>query len=365
MTSGYAHATCAMCGKHDYCGPLYGERGGPLTCLLCSGKWHGEHGRRRRVERVVIKAMKAYEADGGHIFGTDFDRLKLTASGFDGGADGHVDFNDLTSELLDAAIALTHPDKHPPERKAEANRVTQELLALKPFVFPAPPPPPPPKPDDACVNSTGVGLNKLSEPEYPCEDCRSATPSFYCDPCKAEYERREQEEFERRTAKQRAEYARRRQRVLATRRPATCTVCGAKFKSKRRDDARFCSDRCRQRAHRKAAVTGRNSLHRERLTIRDDWRHHILALLRRHRAVFLNDLLPESRTRAQYQALSLVAAKLESDGQIDTLSYLCRFGKPGFKALLKRGHAVEHPDKIYRLKDDERLSCAAPAGAAE
>ena len=107
----------------------------------------------------------------------------------------------------------------------------------------------------------------------------------------------------------------------------------------------------------------RNSLHGEPLTIRDDWRHDILALLGRHRAVFLNDLLPKTRTRAQYQALSLVAAKLESDGKIDTLSYVCRFTKPGFKALLKRGHAVKHPDEIYRLKDDERLSCGAPAGA--
>src|SRR5262245_30360608 len=134
MTTGYTHATCTMCGKHDYVGPLHGERGGPLCCLLCMGK----QGRRRRAERVVIKALKAYKTAGGDTFGTDFDRLKLAAAGWlDAGADGHVDFNDLSSELLNATIALTHPDKHPPERKADANRVTQELVALKPFVFPA------------------------------------------------------------------------------------------------------------------------------------------------------------------------------------------------------------------------------------
>jgi hypothetical protein len=40
--------------------------------------------------------------------------------------------------------------------------------------------------------------------------------------------------------------------------------------------------------------------------------------------VFLNDLLPINRTSAQYQALSLVAAKLEADGKIETTSYLFR-----------------------------------------
>ena len=33
-----AHSNCTKCGKHDYCMPLHGERGGPLCCLLCGGR---------------------------------------------------------------------------------------------------------------------------------------------------------------------------------------------------------------------------------------------------------------------------------------------------------------------------------------
>ena len=54
---------------------------------------------------------------------------------------GIASFNDadieLTSELLADALRLTHPDCHPPERQELAHRVTQGLLALQPFVFPA------------------------------------------------------------------------------------------------------------------------------------------------------------------------------------------------------------------------------------
>jgi hypothetical protein len=57
----YSHVNCAKCGKHGYVTPLHGERGGPLCCLLCVGEWHGEHGRRMRTGRIVIRAMNAYE----------------------------------------------------------------------------------------------------------------------------------------------------------------------------------------------------------------------------------------------------------------------------------------------------------------
>jgi hypothetical protein len=60
----------------------------------------------------------------------------------------------------------------------------------------------------------------------------------------------------------------------------------------------------------------------------------ILALLDRHRAVYLNDLLPDNRTSAQYQAVSLIAAKLQAEGKIDTISYLCRYDHPGHKVLV-------------------------------
>jgi hypothetical protein len=197
-----ALAVCAKCGERGYVMPLHGERGGPLFCFMCAGAWHAEHGPRRRVRRVLIKALKAYEAAGGEIYRKDFDELKLASSGFsvragDKDAADRDDFADLTSELLAATIALTHPDKHPTERKAEASRVTQELLALKPFVFPAPEPEPPPKPGDASLKGRGDDLNKPSQPDYPCEDCRDTISDFYCDPCKAQWEKEQQKERER------------------------------------------------------------------------------------------------------------------------------------------------------------------------
>ena len=42
---------------------------------------------------------------------------------------------ELHSELLEDAIGLVHPDRHP-TRIDRANRVTAELLALRPFVKP-------------------------------------------------------------------------------------------------------------------------------------------------------------------------------------------------------------------------------------
>ena len=256
----YTHANCSECGEHGYIGPLHGERGGPLFCLLCSGKWHAEHGRRWRAGRVVIKALKAYEAAGGSLFGKDFDQLKLVAGGV-----GHIfgyeadtagaDFSDLTLELLDAAVALTHPDKHPLVRKAEANRVTAELLALRPFVFPAPEPEPPPEPGDACSKENTDDLNKPSQPAYPCEDCRDATHYDYCDACKARWEsdqvkEREREEIKRKrkNARQREGYKWQKQLKAHRVKPTACATCGEEFKPKR-TDAKFCSAACRQQAY--------------------------------------------------------------------------------------------------------------------
>jgi hypothetical protein len=39
------------------------------------------------------------------------------------------------------------------------------------------------------------------------------------------------------------------------------------------------------------------------------------------------------------------------------VSYWARVGKPGFVALTKPGHEVEHPHQIHRLEPDERLDC--------
>jgi hypothetical protein len=253
---------CAKCGMHGYVMPLHDERGGPLFCFMCAGAWHAEHAPRRRARRLVIKALKAYEAAGGSVFGDDFDELKLAAKGFayfrraDDVAD---DFSDLTSELLDATIALTHPDKHPIERKAEATRVTQELHALKPFVFPAPQPEPPeppeqprpPKPSDALFDYPSGEMNKTSLSRFPCDDCRDALPIDYCDACRAQWEKKQQDDGERlekerqqRNKRQREYY----QINKPVRQPVACAMCNKKFKPKR-SDAKYCSAACRQRAY--------------------------------------------------------------------------------------------------------------------
>jgi hypothetical protein len=56
---------CGGCGEFSILLPLHGERGGPLRCPLCVGKWNGEHGRRRRLGRIVIRAIIAFLEGGG------------------------------------------------------------------------------------------------------------------------------------------------------------------------------------------------------------------------------------------------------------------------------------------------------------
>jgi hypothetical protein len=142
---------CAGCGKHSVLIPLHGGKGGPLRCPLCVGMWNAEHGRRRRTGRIVIRAIRAFLDAGGKY--NDIDKLRLSATTADigwfeidplGYMDGIARLDgadvDLTSELLVDALRLAHPDHHPPERKELAQRVTQGLLALQPFVFPAPKP---------------------------------------------------------------------------------------------------------------------------------------------------------------------------------------------------------------------------------
>jgi hypothetical protein len=260
----FSHGTCATCGNYDYVGPLHGERGGPCCCLICIGKWNAEHMPRLRAQRQVIKALKVYAHAGGSLYGEKFDQLKRAASIFGRGT-GSDDFKDLTTELLTAAIALTHPDRHPIERRAEALRVTQELTALKPFVFPAPEPEPPPKPRDVCSKRSMEILNKPSPPPYPCDDCRETTSSFYCDVCKAQWEKERQTERERAEQKRKAKNARQRERYLRHKQckryydpPTNCASCGNAFKPKR-SDMQYCSAACRQRAYLKRDGKASNS----------------------------------------------------------------------------------------------------------
>jgi hypothetical protein len=118
-----------------------------------------------------------------------------------------------------------------------------------PAVVPEPEPPPSTEPrDESAPTDLSTELSR-----YPCPDCRDLSPRqiphYYCAACKAEWEKRCQEEREQEAAKQRAWYARREERQQRATPPTTCPICGTQFKG-RRKDARFCSDRCRQRAHR-------------------------------------------------------------------------------------------------------------------
>jgi hypothetical protein len=365
---------CTICGKRDYLRPLHGTEGGPLCCLICLGKWHAEHGRRRKLGRIVIRAIAAYLDGGGKD--EDIHKLGLAAKGKaylnlsldplgylidTADANSTTEIIELTSEVLADAIKLTHPDQHAPERKELAHRVTQELLRLVPFTFPAPTPPKPEPVTDASrvadqPDKKPLQIRRLS---YPCPECADTTPFHYCDACKAEWGRRNQEKRDRETAKQRARYARRRKRALAARLPKQCTSCGKQFDYKRAD-AVFCSARCRQRAHRKAPVTHKSNAQRRPSFMRDAERL-ILTALKYHPAIFLNDLLPPERTPAQYQALCRASRKLEEAGEIGSVSYWARFGKPGFLALVKPGSDPKSPDKIIRLSAGERQTIAVSA----
>src|SRR5258705_2190453 len=192
MGTNYRHGECAMCEKRDYLRPLHDDKGGPHCCLTCIGKWHGEHGRKRRTGRIAIRALMAFIDAGG----SNKDVKKLTDCAMFSGIAEHLAFADffdqlgymngiarldgsgveLTSELLGDVLRLAHPDHHPPERRELAHRVTQKLLALQPFVFPAPKPKPGPVPTGpprVYPKSTPepVPVPKSSSPRYPCADC--------------------------------------------------------------------------------------------------------------------------------------------------------------------------------------------------
>jgi hypothetical protein len=117
--SPYSHGTCAICKeRHDFLMALHGEKGGPMCCLLCSGKWHAEHGKRRRLGRIVLRAMQAFlEAGGSRI---DLTKLADTA-GFQGlNAFGSFGIQEITDPLgYLAGVAAT---------KDEVIELTSEVL---------------------------------------------------------------------------------------------------------------------------------------------------------------------------------------------------------------------------------------------
>jgi hypothetical protein len=257
-------SNCDGCGEFSFLIPLHGDKGGPLRCPLCVGAWQAEHGRRRKLGRVVIRAIAAYMDGGGKW--NDLEKLRLSAMGtnsllgFDLDPLGYLfdtastsdETIELTSELLADAIKIAHPDLHPLERRDLAHRVTQGLLALQPFTFPAvKPKAPPTKPAPPRRPMRSASEAKPARPSYPCAECADTVPYFYCAGCGAEWEKRQQKEREQESAKRRACRARRKERFERYRPP--CAACGVKFKGKRKD-ARFCSDTCRQNAHRKSVT---------------------------------------------------------------------------------------------------------------
>ncbi len=245
--SGGGPGQCDGCGESTWLLPLHGERGGPLRCFKCAGEWNARHSRRRKAGRIVIKALKLFDEAGGSY--ADVNKLQLVASGislpgYEADTLG-VEIGDITLELLMDALVLCHPDRHPVERKELATRVTQELLALKPFVFPAPKPElPEPLRTEAGYDSFNEAWRKVYT--YPCADCADQTPYFYCNACRAEWEKRYEKEHERDKAKQREWYRARRARRI---RPKFCAACKNQF-TPNRTDAKFCCAACRQRAHR-------------------------------------------------------------------------------------------------------------------
>jgi hypothetical protein len=243
--------------------------------LRCAGAWHAEHGRKRKTGRVVIRAIKAF-MDGGGSW-DDVEKLKVSAMVSDDLMFG-LDIDPLgymaetaksanetilpTSEMLADALRLVHPDAHPEEGRDLANRVTQQLLALQPFVFPAAKPKPAASREaarNAPVEVAALDLKEPSRPRYPCADCASTIPWNYCTACRAQWERRKEQEREQRRPQQRKWYAQRKARLARFKQPTPCAACGMAYKGKRKD-ARFCSAACRQRAHRRSVTDKQTSL---------------------------------------------------------------------------------------------------------
>jgi hypothetical protein len=158
-----------------------------------------------------------------------------------------------------------HPDRHPSERAELAKRVTQELLALKPFVLPKA------KPRDvspvvtAATNCGPVtprtsGTSVLARHEYPCAVCKHTVPSYYCGICRDKFDKIKASDRERREAR-RARYNERQRELRKWRkslkRPKACAACEQSFKPERKD-SKFCSQACRQRAYRQRVTDVQN-----------------------------------------------------------------------------------------------------------
>lgn len=220
---------CIRCGGYKLVGPLHLDKGGPEVCLRCGSDLHTEMNNRRRDQDLWLKRLMGDGSSG-----------------------------ELYQDVLEDAVRLTHPDKHPPERTELATRVTQEFLKLRPFLRPRPKPASLPPVIHASATSP-IGRtaapprndSKFEKPKltYPCDSCRHTVPMYYCNPCKEKWDDIQLKEREHRNKTQRL---RRLRRKLA-RLPTVCLGCGNKFKG--RKDAKHCSAACRVKAFRRKVAT--------------------------------------------------------------------------------------------------------------
>ena len=253
---------CTKCGQHGYVMPLHDERGGPLFCFMCAGAWHAEHAPRRRRARRHQGVAKSTRRRAADLYGRDFDELKLAANGMfivheaddvgddftrsDVGIAGRHHRADAPrqapgraqggSESRHAGTACAQAVRVPgtaPSRSRQQSRMTLVQVATRRDLTSRPSPP----------------------PAYPCEDCCDVIPMDYCDRCRAQYDKkreedneREEKERQRKNERQRERYEVRREHWLARQRPTACATCGEKFEPKR-SDAKYCSAACRQRAY--------------------------------------------------------------------------------------------------------------------
>ncbi len=55
-------AACVMCDARTYVEPLHDDKGGPLTCPVCAGKWHAKQARLRKWRRIIMNLEQAVRA---------------------------------------------------------------------------------------------------------------------------------------------------------------------------------------------------------------------------------------------------------------------------------------------------------------
>jgi hypothetical protein len=211
---------CVNCGCRTLVFRLRGEKGGPIVCPKCAGIIDEIYGPRHR--RVI-------DLPGDYVPGGP----AKTRPG------------ELTLEVINAAVKLAHPDRHGPERLELATCVTAALTALRPYARSTPKPPEPPaivpdkwpSPRETAKKSLHLG--------FPCRNCIELASLYYRDSCRHEWDKRWQQERDAENGKRQQRRARKR-----ARQPAKTCVCGRNFHGKRMD-GKYCSNACRQRAHRR------------------------------------------------------------------------------------------------------------------